>query len=111
MSFHLLWGDSRLCHLCPTSLRHVLLLQLCSLLEFLSIPYEVGFEIHGDVQTCWRSNYQPKLGKSKFDDRRQSLDADLAAKAQRLFAMWLHEDQPKPSIKQQLQAVLASLAD
>ena len=80
-------------------------------LDFHSIPYEVGFEIHGDVQTCWRSNYQPKLGKSKFDDRRQSLDADLAAKAQRLFAMWLHEDQPKPSIKQQLQAVLASLAD
>ena len=80
-------------------------------LDHHSIPYEVGFEIHGDVQTCWRSNYQPKVAKSKFEDRFQSRDVDLAAKALRLFALWLHEDQPKPSIKQQLQDMLASLDD
>ena len=78
-------------------------------LDYHSIPYEVGFEIHGDLQQIWRNAYQSKLAKSKFADRCQSRDVDLAAKALRLFAMWLHENQPKPSIKQQLQAVLASL--
>ena len=78
-------------------------------LDFHSIPYEVGFEIHGDLQQIWRNAYQSKLAKSKFEDRCQSRDVDLAAKALRLFAMWLHEGQPRPSIKQQLQAMLANL--
>ena len=80
-------------------------------LEHLSIPYEVGLQVHGDVQTCWRSNYQPGLPKSKYDDRRQSGDIDVSAKALRLFALWLHDEQPKLSIKQQLQELLNSLDD
>jgi len=78
-------------------------------LEELKIPYEVGFEIHGDLQTVWRYSYQPGLAKSQFQDREQSRDIDKATKALRLFAKWLHDDTTKPSLKEQLQGILQNL--
>jgi len=78
-------------------------------LEELKIPYELGFEVHGDLQTVWRYSYQPGLPKSKFEDREQSRDVDKATRALRLFAKWLHDDTTKPSLKQQLQGILAGL--
>ena len=81
-------------------------------LEHLNVPYGVGFEIHGDLLVTWRTSYQPSTPKYiKFVDRCQSKDVDTATRALRTFAKWLHQDQPKPSIKQQLQTMLANLDD
>ena len=78
-------------------------------LEELHIPYEVGHEIHGDLQKVWRYSYQPSLPKSSYEIREQSRDSDTATKGLRLFAKWLFDKAPKPSVKRQLQDILATL--
>ena len=78
-------------------------------LDFLKVVYEVGFEVHGDLPSTWRKAYQPKVPKTKFEDRAQSRCPDEVTKALRTFASWLFEDQPKPSVKQQLQTILATM--
>ena len=48
--------------------------------------------------------------KSTYKEREQSLDPDTATAALRKFARWLHQDgKPKPSVKQQLKAILRGL--
>ena len=79
-------------------------------LDHLRVPYPESLHIHGDLEVVWRNHYEKTLLKSGLKTREQSLDPDLATRALRRFAQWLHEDgQPAPSIKEQLQALLASL--
>ena len=66
--------------------------------------------IHGDLEEVWRSHYQAKLRKSGYDEREQSEDIDLATKALRKFAKWLHEPEPaKKSLKERLQEIMSEL--
>ena len=66
--------------------------------------------IPGDLEEVWRSHYQTRLQKSTYKTREQSLDPDTATAALRRFARWLHQDgQPKPSLKEQLTAILKGL--
>ena len=77
-------------------------------LERLKIPYHQSHQIHGDLQCVWRTSYQNSLPKSLYEIREQSTDSDVACQALRCFASWLF-DQKKPSIKEQLQGILATL--
>ena len=79
-------------------------------LEELNIPYEVGFQIHGDLPSTWRSSYQPSIPRSNFPDRRQSGDPDEATKALRLFAKWLNEEKETQTLKEKLQEILSQLS-
>ena len=66
--------------------------------------------IHGDLEQVWRSHYQQALLKSGIKTRDQSEDPDTATRALRRFAEWLHDgDEPKPSLKQQLAAIMEGL--
>ena len=79
-------------------------------LDHLHVPYPESLHIHGDLECVWRSHYENKLVKSGLKTREQSLDSDLATRALRRFADWLHQDQqPPPSVRQQLEAILANL--
>ena len=79
-------------------------------LQLLDVPYPQAMQIHGDLETVWRSHYQTKLYKSGFKTREQSLDVDMATKALRRFADWLHAtEEPKPSLKQRLASILEDL--
>ena len=77
-------------------------------LERLKIPYHLSHQIHGDLQCVWRTSYQNSLPTSLYEIREQSGDSDIACNALRAFASWLY-DQQKPSIKEQLKGILASL--
>ena len=79
-------------------------------LEELNIPYEVGFQIHGDLPSTWRSSYQPSIPRSNFPDRRQSGNPDEATKALRLFAKWLNEEKETQTLKEKLQEILSQLS-
>ena len=58
----------------------------------------------------WRSHYQGQLIKSGNKNRKQSINADEATRALKRFAQWLHDSaEPKPSLRQQLAAILANL--
>ena len=57
-------------------------------LDHLGISYRWGFEIHGDLEDVWRSNYQPGLPKSGYKRRNQSRDPDEATRALRCLAKW-----------------------
>ena len=79
-------------------------------LDLLHVPYKDHLHIHGDLETVWRSHYQRKLLKSGCRTRKQSEDPDIATKALRLFAQWLHDtEDPKPSLKEQLAAIMNNL--
>ena len=79
-------------------------------LEHLHVPYAEHLHIHGDLEEVWRSHYQTRLQKSTYKTREQSLDPDTATAALRRFARWLHQNgQPKPSLKEQLTAILKGL--
>ena len=79
-------------------------------LEKLNVPYSEQLHIHGDLEGVWRAHYQGKLLKSGLKTREQAPDSDQATKALRRFAKWLHDtEEPKPSIRQQLNAILANL--
>ena len=78
--------------------------------EKLNIPYPEQLHIHGDLEVVWRNHYQGQLIKSGNKNRKQSTNADEATRALKRFAGWLHSsDEPKPSIRQQLAAILATL--
>ena len=77
-------------------------------LECLKIPYSESHQVHGDLQCVWRGSYQDSLPKSTYEIREQSGDVDIACKALRTFASWLF-DQQKPTVKEQLKSILASL--
>ena len=78
--------------------------------EKLNIPYPEQLHIHGDLEVVWRNHYQGQLIKSGNKNRKQSTNADEATRALKRFAGWLHSsDEPKPSIRQQLATILATL--
>ena len=58
-------------------------------LDHLNISYRWSFEIHGDLEKVWRSNYQPTLPKSGYKKRNQSRDPNEATQALRRFAKWI----------------------
>ena len=58
-------------------------------LDHLNISYRWSFEIHGDLEKVWRSNYQPTLSKSGFKKRAQSRDPNETTQALRRFAKWI----------------------
>ena len=58
-------------------------------LDKLNISYRWSFEIHGDLEKVWRSNYQPTLPKSGFKKRLQSRDPNETTQALRRFAKWI----------------------
>ena len=79
-------------------------------LDLLHVPYPESLHIHGDLECVWRSHYETKLVKSGLKTREQSLDTDTATRALRRFADWLHQNQqPPPSVRQQLEAILENL--
>ena len=79
-------------------------------LDYLRVPYKEAMQIHGDLESVWRNHYQDTLLKSGLKTREQSAHPDDATKALQRFAAWLHQDdQPKPTVKQQLAAILANL--
>ena len=81
-------------------------------LELLHVPYKEHLHIHGDLETIWRNHYQGKLSKSGYRTREQSNDSDVATKALRRFATWLHDDDsPKPSVKSRLQDLMRDMDD
>ena len=51
--------------------------------------YRWSFELHGDLEKVWRSNYQPTLSKSGFKKRAQSRDPNETTQALRRFAKWI----------------------
>ena len=55
------------------------------LLSAKKIPYEIGFEIHGDKWQNWQG-YQPDCKYNNFDRRKQSRHPDIACKPLRLIA-------------------------
>ena len=60
-----------------------------------------------DLEEVWRAYYQDKLRKSAYRVREQASDSDVATAALTRFASWLHESgDPKPSVKDTLQALL-----
>ena len=80
-------------------------------LDHLNVPYHDGLQIHADLEGVWRGSYQPTLLKDGLKNRDQSQDPDTATRALRRFAQWLHQDQqPPPTVRQQLEAILASLS-
>ena len=79
-------------------------------LEELSIPYEVGFQIHGDLPSTWRTSYQPSIPRTNFPNRSQSNDPDEATEALRAFAKWLNEEEETKSLKEKLQEILSQLS-
>ena len=58
-------------------------------LDHLNISYRWSFEISGDLEKVWRSNYQPTLQKSGYKKRTQSRDPNEATQALRRFAKWI----------------------
>ena len=58
-------------------------------LDKLNVTYRWSFEIHGDLEKVWRSNYQPTLPKSGFKKRTQSRDPNETCYALRRFAKWI----------------------
>ena len=81
-------------------------------LELLGVPYKEHLHIHGDLETVWRSHYQGKLSKCGYRTREQSNDPDVATKALKRFAQWLHQDgAPKPSVKTRLAQLMADIED
>ena len=78
-------------------------------LEELGIPYEQGFQIHGDLPSTWRTSYQPSIPRTTFPDRTQSRDPDEATQALRAFAKWLNEETETLTIREQLQQMLNNM--
>ena len=76
----------------------------------LNIPYHQQLHIHGDLEDVWRYHYQRKLPRSGCNEREQSEDPDLATKALRKLAAWLHEPEPaKKSLKERLGEIMKEL--
>ena len=76
-------------------------------LDHLHVQYDEHIHIHGDLEEVWRAYYQDKLRKSAYRVREQAPDSDVATAALTRFASWLHESgDPKPSVKDSLQALL-----
>ena len=59
---------------------------LARLLSRYQIPYEQGFEIHGDKWQNWQESYQKDCPWSAFECRDQSLNPDVACRALRSIA-------------------------
>ena len=64
--------------------------------DHLNVGYEESVHIHGDLESCWRNSYQRKLTKSGYRQREQSEDPEIATKALRRFARWLHTSIERP---------------
>ena len=80
-------------------------------LQLLKVPYNEHMHVHGDLEKVWRDHYQSKLLKSGYRVREQTTDADLATAALRRLANWFTSaGAPKPSVKEQLQTILAGLS-
>ena len=78
-------------------------------LEELNIPYEQGFQIHGDLPSTWRTSYQPSIPRTTFPDRIQSRCPDESTRALRIFAKWLNEEKETLTLKEKLQRMLLSM--
>ena len=80
-------------------------------LQLLNVEYKEHLHIHGDLEEVWRDHYQSKLRKSGYRVREQTTDSDLATAALRRLAKWITSDgAPQPTVKQQLETILAGLS-
>ena len=59
---------------------------LARLLSKFNVPYELGFEVHGDKWCVWQGNYQPDCAFSQMERRDQHKDPDVCCSALRTIA-------------------------
>ena len=80
-------------------------------LDKLNVTYRWSFEIHGDLEKVWRSNYQPTLPKSGYKKRAQSRDPNETCHALRRFAKWIDRGcERKAKYKLDVNAQLSTLS-
>ena len=74
---------------------------LARLLSKLNIPYEEGFEIHGDTYGTWESRYQNGCRKvrDRFCRRTQSTELEVVTKALRKISHWMGLGSKKPAVQ------------
>lgn len=68
------------------------------LLDHLNIPYEWGFENHGDNYATWEQSYQPGCRRENDDFKRrdQSKNFKVATRALRQISQWMELGSKKP---------------
>jgi hypothetical protein len=74
---------------------------LAKMLAKLNIPYEVGFEMHGDTFSTWESRYQNgcRREREEFTRRTQSEEIDIATKGLRQLSHWIGLGSKKPTMQ------------
>ena len=68
---------------------------LSNWLSDLRVCYKEGMQVHGDLESVWRTRYQKDLEPTNYKVRKQSTDPKLATAALRKFASYCGVGKPK----------------